>query len=201
MTFGVFGLESQTETDNIPQVDVSSLRTHLVFASLALSLSEMYKVCVYVNQKAPARSILGGTDTSAKFPVSQSKRVRVNTAVIVGPISSQQIAEEGLYFKMKMLWKSFETNTLLLFCRILGFLWVYMYHDWQSVIILFAGLHSTIYNDAQKFRKWIMYCYLPSYVLIFFFYYITNIEGLIPQMNDWDQAKKNHYYNYGFYPM
>ena len=103
--------------------------------------------------------------------------------------------------KITKLWKIFETNTLLFFCRVLGFIWVYMYHDWQSVIILMAGLHSTIYNDSRIFRKWIMSFYLPCYVLIFLFYYITNIEGLIPQMNDWDQAKKNHYYNFGFYSM
>ena len=90
-----------------------------------------------------------------------------------------------MYAKMVRIWKFFETGTLLNLCRILGFFWVYTYHDWQSVIILIAGLHSTFYLDARVFRKCIIYFYLPSYVIIFLWYYTTNIEGLI-QYSLWD---------------
>lgn len=89
MTFGIFGLEDSSENLNIPQVDISSLRTHLVFASLALTLSEMYKVSCDVMLKAPQRTILGsgGADINSKFTNSQIKKPRVNTAITPPPAS------------------------------------------------------------------------------------------------------------------
>jgi cytochrome c-type biogenesis protein CcmE len=82
--------------------------------------------------------------------------------------------------------------------RILAFLWAYMYHDWQSLVILAFLLHSTFYLQASTFRKWIVYFYMPSFVLIFLWYYIINIQGLI-QWDSVEQTKKVNLFDYGFY--
>ena len=69
-------------------------------------------------------------------------------------------------------------------CRTLAFFWIYCYHDWQSVILLIWILHSTLYNDSALFKKWMIYFYTPLVTVIFLWYYVTNIFGLIEYTTD-----------------
>jgi hypothetical protein len=83
---------------------------------------------------------------------------------------------------------------------VLAFVWVYLYHDWESTIILLWLLHSTVYRNNATFRKFILYFYLPYYILVFLWYYTINIEGLI----NWTDpaviiANPVEWYTYGFF--
>ena len=86
-------------------------------------------------------------------------------------------------------------------CRLICFLWVYIYHDIQSVFLLIWIVHSTIFKDALYFRKWIIFCYLPLVISIFFWYYIINIFGLLPRFDNPDKTNYDYIddYTFGFY--
>jgi hypothetical protein len=53
MNFGIFGLETKNEDQDVVQV-----RTHLVLASLALIITEMYKVAITVLKNAPEKTLM-----------------------------------------------------------------------------------------------------------------------------------------------
>jgi hypothetical protein len=93
-----------------------------------------------------------------------------------------------------------QISTIRWICRLFSFVWVYLYHDWQSVIMLVWLLHSTCYLRNANFRRCILYFYLPYYLLAFLWYYTINIEGLI-LWNNIDPALITNYYNYGFFRM
>lgn len=68
---------------------------------------------------------------------------------------------------------------MLWVCRILCFITVFMYHDWQSVILLIWLLHSTIFTTKSTFVKITALIYFPLMILIFLFMFTVNIYGLI----------------------
>ena len=77
------------------------------------------------------------------------------------------------------IWDASKSSLLLWICRLLGFIWMYMYHDWQSLPILVWLLHSTLYQDSVALKKCMAYFYLPLFTLIFLWYYVININGIM----------------------
>ena len=61
------------------------------------------------------------------------------------------------------------------------FTWCYMYHDWQSLLVLIWLLHSTLFRSTTLFVKVTAYFYLPMFMLIVLQYYVANIYGMV----DW----------------
>lgn len=53
--------------------------------------------------------------------------------------------EETFFQSLKIWWKTSKASMIIWLCRMITFIWVYCYHDWQSVILLIWILHSTIY--------------------------------------------------------
>jgi hypothetical protein len=69
--------------------------------------------------------------------------------------------------------------------RISCFIWAYMYHDYQSLIILIWLFHSTLYVKSTIFVKCTAYFYLPIFNLLVLWYFTINVFGLIVY---WDQT-------------
>ena len=86
-------------------------------------------------------------------------------------------------------------------CRLICFLWVYIYHDIQSVILLVWIAHSTLFKDPINFRKWIIFFYLPIVISVFLWYYVINIFGLLPRFDNPDKKDQEFIenYTYGFF--
>ena len=82
-------------------------------------------------------------------------------------------------------------------CRLVGFIWAYMYHDWQSVFLLTWILHSTLYRDTRNFKRFMIFFYMPIFIAIFLWYYVINIYGLLLFWSD--EAKSLHMLTYGFF--
>ena len=95
-------------------------------------------------------------------------------------------------------WDRFKGGLIIWLCRLIAFVWVYCYHDFQSSIILLWILHSTLFKDQGLFKKWMMYFYMPLISLIFLWYYTINIYGLLKWWND-DPDKVIDMYTYGFF--
>jgi len=83
-----------------------------------------------------------------------------------------------------MVWKQSRTIITLFLARAFCFFWAYFYHDWQSVVPLFWLCHSFVFADSLLFKKFMLYLYLPAFTLVFLWYYIINIFGLISWPTD-----------------
>lgn len=92
--------------------------------------------------------------------------------------------EETFFQSLKLWWKTSKASTIIWLCRIIAFVWVYCYHDWQSVILLIWILHSTMFEDSVTFKKCMTFLYMPLVTLIFLWYYCINIFGLIEWTTD-----------------
>ena len=89
---------------------------------------------------------------------------------------------------------------VLWLCRITCFIYVYMYHDWQSVVILVWIIHSTFFKVRNYFVEWTLRVYLPFMILNFLFMYTINLFGLINYFEWANEAHKIvNMYRYGFY--
>ena len=95
------------------------------------------------------------------------------------------------------LWRESRIVIILWACRILAFLQVYGYHDWQSLPYLLWIFHSTLYKKSIVFSIFMMCFYLPCFTSTYIWYYVININGIIR----WDSYdyKTNFYYNLGLY--
>ena len=100
---------------------------------------------------------------------------------------------------MQRLWVLFRPSVILWSSRFFAFTWAYMYHDWQSVVILMWVLHSTFYQRDRTFRLFMCYFYVPWFLAALVWYYVTNIQGMInwPSINE----PNNKLYILGFYKM
>ena len=99
-------------------------------------------------------------------------------------VKQRPTEEKSLWQRFKMLWDDIHASSALLIwiCRLLAFTWAYCYHDWQSVVLLFWIMHSTLYRKTSLFKKWMLYVYMPLITAIFLWYYIINIFSFLP----WD---------------
>lgn len=88
---------------------------------------------------------------------------------------------QSCWIRFKTFWENIHAQSALLIwiCRIFAFTQAYCYHDWQSVVLLFWIIHSTLYKATSTFKKWMLYFYMPLFTSIFLWYYVTNIFGLI----------------------
>ena len=68
---------------------------------------------------------------------------------------------------MNKIWAISKSSVLLWTCRLFCFVWMYMYHDFQSLPILLWFLHSTLYKDSVALKKWMTYLYLPLFTAVF----------------------------------
>ena len=59
--------------------------------------------------------------------------------------------------------------------------------------------HSTLYTNSVHFKRVIIFCYLPILTMVFVWYYLVNITGLVPWPDD--EADWSMYYRLGFYKM
>ena len=105
--------------------------------------------------------------------------------------------QKSCWTSFKSFWIGGKTSLIIWMCRAISFVWVYCYHDWQSVILLIWILHSTLYRDSQFFQKCMIFCYLPLVTTIFLWYYTINIFGLIAWTSD--PTQRAHMYTYGFF--
>ena len=71
--------------------------------------------------------------------------------------------------------------TNFLFARLLGLIFAYMYHDWLSVVIILWVAHSCMVIKNRTFSLITYYFYLPLMIIICMFYYITNIDKVVPE--------------------
>lgn len=108
-------------------------------------------------------------------------------------------SEKGCWARTKAFWLQIKAGIVIWICRILSFIWVYMYHDWQSVLILIWIVHSTLFRDSANFKKWMIYLYMPLVTCIFLWYYVINIYGLLLWWSD--ETKTIDMYRFGFYEM
>ena len=92
--------------------------------------------------------------------------------------------QKSCWTSFKSFWIGGKTSLIIWMCRAISFVWVYCYHDWQSVILLIWLLHSTLYRDSQFFQKCMIFFYLPLVTTIFLWYYTINIFGLIAWTSD-----------------
>lgn len=69
---------------------------------------------------------------------------------------------------------------VLFFCRIVAIIFGYMYHDWLSLLILLWVSHSCISQSMKRFSMLTYYFYLPLIIMISMFYYIINIDQVLP---------------------
>lgn len=113
-------------------------------------------------------------------------------------------------------------------CRVLCFIQVYRYHDWQSVVPLVWCLHTFMWSNKPLVStgqptgesasaavkvdpypltssdvdpKWIRITYtfyLPVMYLCYLWYFVVNIFGLIDYAG-WSQERTTSMYIYGFY--
>ena len=63
---------------------------------------------------------------------------------------------------------------------------------------MFWLLHSTLYSKSSRFRLCMMVFYLPFFTVIFLWYYIINISGVVHWSNT-VKYRTDDYYNLGFY--
>lgn len=143
MNFGIFGLETNSESPDIAQV-----RTHLVLASLALTITATYKVAVDVLKHAPEKTLMedrpmtdilrmntsfvggrrtGGQIAEKKVGTQRTGSYRMKFNAVNQSIDSKP-SEEGstaLYDKLVKLWRSVETMVVRWTARVLAFIWVY----------------------------------------------------------------------------
>ena len=96
------------------------------------------------------------------------------------------------------MWLVSKSQLVLWICRVLSFFWIFVYHDYQSVVVLIWFLHSTLYDNSRIFKKFMTYFYLPLFTMIFIFYYTINIYGFIIWPAKDDPNRISHY-KYGFY--
>ena len=62
--------------------------------------------------------------------------------------------------------------------RFVVFIYAYMYHDWESLILIIWLAHSTLDTKFSRFQSFTMSLYLPLFVLIFCLYFILNMNGV-----------------------
>jgi hypothetical protein len=67
---------------------------------------------------------------------------------------------------------------LLWICRLTSIIYIYTYHDWQSVFILLWLSHSLTLNQIIDFKTITAKFYLPILIIIYFWYYTVNLNGL-----------------------
>ena len=100
--------------------------------------------------------------------------------------------------KLSKLWKESRLAIMLWLCRILAFIQVYGYHDWQSVPFLIWIFHSTLYRKSSRLSVAMMVFYLPCFTAIFLWYYTINIYGVV-SWDDQEIQNTNYRYNMGYY--
>ena len=106
--------------------------------------------------------------------------------------------QDSIFNKFKMIVASSKTQLLLWVCRVLSFFWIYLYHDYQSVVILVWLCHSTLFRSSRNFKRFMLFFYLPLFTLIFFWYYVINIYGFLKWPPKEDPMRIKHY-RYGLF--
>ncbi len=71
---------------------------------------------------------------------------------------------------------------LLWICRLTSIIYIYTYHDWQSVFILLWLSHSLTLNQIIDFKTITAKFYLPIFIIIYFWYYTVNLNGLFTDL-------------------
>jgi hypothetical protein len=66
-------------------------------------------------------------------------------------------------------WGQFSLAITLNAARFTSFIWAYMYHDWQALILLTFIAHSTIYQGGKRFQNSVAYLYIPYATLLALF--------------------------------
>jgi hypothetical protein len=126
-----------------------------VLASLALTFTEMYNVATEVMKRAPQKTFM--EDRPLVTEILRLNNVtgsviggkRSNTNVTQQRLTNNRPTSSNLTFKsvnvsvdakqedpktwletLANIWKLYETSTIRWVCRILAFIWAYMYHDW-----------------------------------------------------------------------
>ena len=64
--------------------------------------------------------------------------------------------------------------------RFLAVLVAYLYHDWQSLLVLTWVMHSTFTVSQKAFAKVTLWLYTPLFILLTSFYFAVNIDELVP---------------------
>jgi hypothetical protein len=78
-------------------------------------------------------------------------------------------------------------------CRLSLIVYLYMYHNWQSLIILVWICHSFYQGSVKQFSLITLYLYLPIFLIIFVTYYIVNIEYIIQPIDLVNDGKLGKY--------
>ena len=69
---------------------------------------------------------------------------------------------------------------LLWVARFLAILVAYLYHDWQSLLVLTWVMPSTLNVSQKAFGKVTQWVYAPLFILLTSFYFAVNIDELVP---------------------
>ena len=114
----------------------------------------------------------------------EGQRERMRRSRVITQKAPVTIEEKNFWSRFKQKWITITSAMLIWICRILAFIWVYCYHDWQSVVLLTWICHSTVYSKTSLFKKWMLFVYVPLVTAIFLWYYVINIFGLIRWTQD-----------------
>ena len=87
--------------------------------------------------------------------------------------------ESSIQVVATQYYKDFSPQIWLWICRFTCFVWCYAYHDFESWVILFWIMHSTVFKSTKFFVNMTMKLYMPAFILIFLFYYMINIPGVV----------------------
>jgi len=140
---------------------------HKIVLSFAIVIAETYFVCKRIYNDKPA----GKKDNPAVKVESVLKKI-AESAIAKQEAKEQKVTFGDLIYSVKV-------PLILWLCRILCFIMVYMYHDWQSVVLLIWLFHSTVFRDRALFVRLTVTIYFPLMILIFLFMFTVNIYGLI----------------------
>ena len=139
------------------------------------------------------------TSRISKLPVSPRPNDLLQRSKLIAQ-KSKFNEEKSFLAKLRTWWNSIKEGSVIWICRLVAFFWVYCYHDIQSVIILLWLLHSSLFKYSSTFKKWMLYFYMPCFIVLFLWYYVINIFGLLKFWPDPDDVDhKALMYTYGFF--
>ena len=119
-------------------------------------------------------AIVANSSSQKNAPTSLSKR-----SVVQDIKSSMHPEDQGM--SILQMWNHFIVPRLLISIgRLLTIFLAYMYHDWQSFIELFWITHGT-FILSKSFANITRRVYLPMFTVITLFYYLVNIDRIIPK--------------------
>ena len=176
------------------------LGIHWFLISFSLTQSETF----FVMQRAVKPKKSQYMEVIAEQRNSILRKDRLDTEIIDDDAvlvkkSARSKKQKGL--SLADYWAMFKLPCLLWLCRIFCLLQTFRYHSWQSLVALLWVLHSALFQDRARFCKVTLYVYLPLLCVVYLWYFVTNVYGVIDYTQWEDDGNFPRYWLFGFYYM